>query len=201
MPLAYVPLAQTSDGFLRLVHGWFRPTFIVRSSLPSAATTAAIRQALATVDPLLPIASVRSMSDVQAMSLAPQRLLAALLLGLALATVAVAAIGIHGLIATSVAERTREIGIRLALGSTVGQAIRALALPGVVLAMCGIAVGIATALGTGTFLAHFIWGISVADPMTYVGVSVFFLLVSAAASLAPALRIARLDPATTLRAD
>jgi len=145
--------------------------------------------------------SVRNLSDVAELADNSNRVMTLLLGSIAFVSLIVGGIGVMNIMLVSVTERTREIGIRLALGSTVGQAMRSLALPGVVLAMCGIAVGIATALGTGTFLAHFVWGISVADPITYVGVSVFFLLVSAAASLAPARRIARLDPATTLRAD
>ncbi len=134
MPLVYVPVAQVSDGFVRLVHGWFMPTIAVRSPLSTVQVSDAIRRAVAAVDPLLPIASVRTMSEVRAASLGQQRLLTTLLLSLAVAALIVAAIGIHGLIAASVTERTREMGVRLALGSTLGQALQTLALPGVLLA-------------------------------------------------------------------
>jgi predicted permease len=124
MPLAYIPLAQANDGLLRLVHGWFSPAFIVRSSAPAEATAAALRTALDATDPLLPFASVRAMGDVQSTAYARERFLMALLAGLAGAAVLLAAVGIHGLIATSVTERTREMGIRLALGSSMSQALR-----------------------------------------------------------------------------
>jgi hypothetical protein len=84
MPLAYLSVGQVSDGFVRLVHGWFPPTIVVRSSLPPVETTAALRRALDDVDPLLPFAQVRAISDCAA-SLAPQRFLMSLLVGLALA--------------------------------------------------------------------------------------------------------------------
>jgi ABC-type antimicrobial peptide transport system permease subunit len=199
MPLAYVPLAQVPDRLLRLVHGWFLPTFVVRSSLPPAQTAVTIREALAAVDPLLPLASVRPMSEVQAASLAQQRLLMTLLLGLALAAVAVAATGIHGLIATSVTERTREMGIRLALGATSQQALRTIVLPGVALAAAGVGVGLVAAFASTPLVAHFVWGVRVTDPMTFTSVALLLLCVALAASVLPAWRIVQLDPARTLR--
>jgi putative ABC transport system permease protein len=199
MPLAYVPLPQVPDRLVRLVHGWFLPTFVVRSSLPPAQTAATIREALAAVDPLLPLASVRPMSEVQATSLAQQRLLMTLLLGLALAAVAVAATGIHGLIATSVTERTREMGIRLALGATSQQALRTIVLPGVVLAAAGIGAGLVAAFAATPLVAHFVWGVRVTDPVTFTSVALLLLFVALAASVLPAWRIVQLDPARTLR--
>jgi predicted permease len=199
MPLTYIPVTQVSDGFVRLVHGWFLPTFVVRTSFPEAQASRGIREAIATADALLPVASLRSMSEVQATSLAQQRLLMILLAGLAGAAVIVAIIGIHGLIAASVTERTREMGVRLALGATVGQAMRTLAVPGVALAAIGTAAGLVAALGLVRLLRHFVWGVSVTDPLTFGGVAILILVASAVASAVPALRLLRLDPAVTLR--
>jgi predicted permease len=201
MPNAYLPITQVNDGFVRLVHTWFQPTFVVRSSLPPAQTTQAIQDAVASVDPLLPMATVESMADVQAEALALQRFLALLFVGLALASLGVAATGIHGLIATSVTERTREIGIRLALGSTIGQAMRTLAMPGVVLAAIGAALGLVGAWSAAGLLRHFIWGVQATDPLTFAGVAVILMLTAVAASVAPALRIVRLEPSRTLRSE
>jgi predicted permease len=201
MPLVYVPVGQVSDGFVRLVHGWFMPTIAIRSSLSTVQVSDAIRRAVAAVDPLLPIASVRTMSEVRAASLGQQRLLTTLLLALAVAALIVAAIGIHGLIAASVTERTREMGVRLALGSTLGQALQTLALPGIFLAAIGTAAGLLGAAAAIPLIRHFVWGVSVSDPLTYAGVAFLILIVAAVASIAPALRILRLDPATTLRQD
>ena len=201
MPLVYVPVAQVSDGFVRLVHGWFMPTIAVRSSLSTVQVSDAIRRTVAAVDPLLPIASVRTMSEVRAASLGQQRLLTTLLLSLAVAALIVAALGIHGLIAASVTERTREMGVRLALGSTLGQALQTLALPGVLLAAIGTAAGLLGAAAAIPLIRHFVWGVSVSDPVTYAVVAMLILIVATVASVAPALRILRLDPATTLRQD
>jgi hypothetical protein len=199
MPLAYVPATQVTDAFLRLVHGWFSPTFIVRSASGTTGAAAAMRRALDDVDPLLPFASVRPMAEVKEASLASQRFLMALLAGLAGVAVVLAAIGIHGLIATSVAERTREMGIRLALGATMSRAVRTVALPGITLAAAGVAIGLIASMGVVNTLRSFVWGVSATDPLTFIAVAALFLTVAAIASVLPALRILRLDPATTLR--
>ncbi len=199
MALAYVPIGQLTDGFVRLVHGWFMPAIVVRSSMPAAQAGGAIRRAVASVDPLLPLASVRTMSEVQSASLGRERLLTMLLVALSAAALLVSAIGIHGLIAASVTERTREMGIRLALGATFGQALRTLALPGIVLAGTGTVAGLMGAVAAVPLIRHFVWGISLSDPLTYAGVVAVLLAVATAASVTPALRILRLDPATTLR--
>jgi predicted permease len=198
MPLAYIPLAQANDGFLRLVHGWFATAVIVRGPGSTAEATTLLRGA---VDPLLPIASVRSIREVQSAAVAQPRLMMALLTILATAALLLSAVGIHGLVASSVTERTREMGIRIALGATMGRAVADLVLPVLALAAVGILAGLAAARTTVTLLEAFVWGTSPTDPATFAAVAVLFLGVAAVASVAPALRILRLDPATTLRAE
>jgi ABC-type antimicrobial peptide transport system permease subunit len=100
-----------------------------------------------------------------------------------------------------VAERTRELGIRMALGSTMTEAMRAVALPGVVLAAAGAALGCLLARLAVQTLRHMVWGVSTSDPLTFVLVPLALLLIAAAASFLPALRVTRLDPALTLRSD
>jgi predicted permease len=198
MPLAYIPLAQANDAFLRLVHGWFSAAFIVCApGRPDA--VAALRRAIDTTDPLLPFARVRDMAQVRDASLAQQRFLMVLLAGLALAAVLLAAVGIHGLIATTVVERSREMGIRVALGATMSQAMRSLAVPGVVLALIGTTIGIAASLAFVRLLRHYVWGVSTTDPVTFAAVAALLLIVASVASLVPAMRILRLDPAAILR--
>jgi len=198
MPLAYIPLAQATDGFLRLVHGWFSPTFVVRAATATD-SVGALRRAVDVTDPLLPFARVRSMEQVRDASLAQQRFLMVLLAGLAVAAVLLASVGIQGLIATTVVERTREMGIRVALGATMAQAVRSLAVPGILLALGGTIIGATASLGFVRLLRHFVWGISVTDPVTFVAVAAILLAVASIASLGPALRILRLDPARALR--
>src|SRR5262249_7449507 len=165
MPLAYMPVTQVNDAFLRLVHGWFSPTFVVRSTQPPGELAGVMRRAVDAPDPLLPFAKGRVMSEVRDEALAPQRFLTALLFGLPVASVLLAAIGLHGLIASSVVERTREMGIRMALGATRIRAIQAMALPGLLLAAAGTAMGLAIALYAARLLRHYVWGIAVNDPV------------------------------------
>ena len=199
MPLVYIPVTQTNDAFLNLVHVWFAPTFIVRSTLGTQDAAGALRRALDRVDPLLPFADVKPMADVKAATLAPQRFMTALLLSLALVAVLLAAIGIHGLIASSVVERTREMGIRMALGATMAQAMRTVAMPGVVLSLIGVVVGLAVSFGTARLVRSLIWGVTATDPLTFAAVAALLIGVAVTASVIPSLRVLRLDPATTLR--
>jgi ABC-type antimicrobial peptide transport system permease subunit len=108
-------------------------------------------------------------------------------------------VGIYGMMSQSVVERRRELGIRMALGATVFEAIREATLPGVMLALAGVAAGCLLAGLSAKVFAHLVWGVSTTDPGTYSSVAAGLLLVAALASLLPALRIARLNPADTLR--
>jgi predicted permease len=199
MPVAYIPVTQVNDGMLRLVHTWFSPVFVARAAGPLDQITAGMRRAVDAVDPMLPFAEVQRMTEVRAASLARQRFLMALLVGLAATAVLLAVVGIHGLVATSVAERTREMGIRLALGSTAHDAIRALALPALGLTAIGVVLGLGGAAAATRLVGHFLWGISATDPVTFATVPALFLAIATIASVAPALRMLELDPAATLR--
>jgi predicted permease len=201
MPDIYVPSTQVEDKFMQLVHGWFSPSWVVRSSGPAEGTIAEMQRALESVDPQLPFAGFHSMDDVRYRALAQERFQAVLLGALAGLALLLAAVGIYGLIANSVAERTRELGIRLALGATVPQAVRAVALPGVALALAGVVVGSALAGFASRLLRHLMWGVQPGDPRTFAAVGLGLLAVAAAASFLPALRVTRLNPAETLRQD
>lgn len=198
--IVYVAAAQTTSGMLNLVHTWFSPTWVVRTSMPMTTVEPALRRAIAAVDPQLPLASVKSMSEIRAEASASQRFLMVLAGMLAGASLLLAAIGIHGLISSAITERTHEIGIRMALGSTAAQAIRAVTIPGLVLAVAGLAIGAVLARALTRYIASLLWGVEPNDPVTLAAVMVLLLIVTVVASVLPALRILRLDPARTLRA-
>jgi ABC-type antimicrobial peptide transport system permease subunit len=186
---------------LRQVHVWFATSIIVRAQGARQGIVPMMRAAVDSADPMLPFAEVRSMADVQAEAMAMPRLMMVLLLTLAGAAVALAAVGIHGLISSSVTERTREIGIRMALGATNGRAIATVAAPGVLLAIAGVITGAIVSRSATTVIQSFVFGVSPTDPATYVTVAALFVAVAAVSSVLPALRILRLDPAKTLRAE
>ncbi len=197
----YVPAAQTTSGFLRGVHVWFSPSWVVRSPGPVSGVAEAVRQAVAAVDPLLPVARIETMTAVQSAALARQRFMMSLVVGLGAVALLLAAIGIHGLIASSVTERTRELGIRLALGASAAQALATVIVPGLAIACAGVAIGSAGALATVRLMQSFLWGVTATDPITFVAVNALLLAVACVASLVPALKVLRLDPALTLRAE
>jgi putative ABC transport system permease protein len=199
--VVYLPATQTNGAMMRMVHTWFSPSWVVRSTGPVAGLPEAIRQSIAAVDPLLPIAKMESMADVRAASLAQQRFMMSVVVGLGAVALLLAAIGIHGLIASSVSERTRELGIRLALGATGRQVVKDVVMPGVVLAGVGVAIGSAASLAAVRLLQSFLWGVTPGDPLTFAVVVITLFAVALIASLIPALRVLRLDPALTLRAE
>ncbi len=139
------------------------------------------------------------MDEIRSESLVQQRFQTTLLGTLAALGLLLAAVGIYGLIANSVVERTREMGIRLALGATASKAVRTVALPGITLGLVGIVVGTFAAWITAPVMRNLIFGVPPADPWTFGSVAAGLLLVTALASLLPALRVVRLKPAATLR--
>jgi predicted permease len=201
LPGFYMPFSQFSRGGLRTIHGWFSTAWIVREQYDGAATDPILRRAMAEVDPQLAVSAVRGVDDVRAASLSRQRTLMVLVASLGGLALFLAAIGIHALIASGVAERTRELGIRMALGATVGQTIRDAALPGILMAIAGLAIGCAVAYGASGLIRSLLWGVQENDPMTFVAVIGALLAVAITASLVPALRVRKLDPVALLRSE
>jgi ABC-type antimicrobial peptide transport system permease subunit len=201
VPTIFIPAVQTDDKFLQLVHAWFSPSWIVRGALSGPQAIAAIENATRSADPLLPMAAFRSVTDLKLESLTLQRFLAALVGALAVLATLLTALGIYGLIANLVAERTKELGIRLALGSSVRQAVGTALRPGLVWVLIGVASGTAIAIALERFLKSFLWGVQPSDPLTLAGVAAGLLIATALASLIPAARIVRLNPADTLRTE
>jgi predicted permease len=198
IPMVYMPATQFGG---MGVHIWFSPKWVVRSSLDSAQVVKAIEDATRSADPLLPMASFHSMRDLKADALTFQRFLAVLAGTIAGLAMVLSAMGIYGLISNLVTERTKELGIRMALGSGVGRAIEVALRPGLTWVMGGVLVGVAASLGLERFLKSFLWGVQPGDPATLVGVALGLLLATVLASMIPASRIARLNPADTLRSE
>jgi len=198
-PTVYLPASQLSDGFVKLIHTWFSPKWVVRTGGPTANLTGQIGAAVAASDPQLPVAHFRTVDQLRNVQTGSQRYLAALFSILAGMALLLAAIGLYGLISQSITQRHHEIGIRLALGATARQTIAGLMRPGFLLSMVGIAVGFGMSLVAVRFLRSMLWGVRETDPLTFAATAGILLAVAALATLAPALRILRMDPAETLR--
>jgi ABC-type antimicrobial peptide transport system permease subunit len=160
-----------------------------------------MQRALASADPGLPFSGFRSMEQILAGQLQEQRIEALLLATLAGLALLLSAIGIFGLVSNLVVQRTREIGIRIALGSTTAQAMMHAGAPGVVAAAGGLVCGIGLALLTMRILSTQIYGVSAYDPVTFTTVPCILALTAGAASFLPALRISRIQPSDALRAE
>lgn len=199
LPAAYIPVTQMT-GFA-MVHQWFSPVWIVRSKAPAEALTQCLEEAMAGMDPMLPLSTFTTPLALKSQSLGMQRLLLGLVavlsgLGLLLST-----LGVYGLVASAVTERTREMGIRLALGASVARVVRQAMRPGLTWALAGVAAGAPLVYGGRTLLAGMVHGVSTLDPWTYAGIGGVLLVAVGAASFFPALALTRIDPAETLRCE
>ncbi len=200
-PMTYIPAAQADPRMLAVIHAWFQPSWIVRTSGPIQGMPGQMQRALASVDPGLPFSGFYSMTDHLAESLAIQRAEVALLGAMAGLALLLSAVGIFALVANMVAQRKREIGLRIALGSTIRQAMRHVAAPGIRSSAIGIVLGLLLCLGVLRVMRTVLYGVSVYDVPSMAGVAVVLTVVTMLAALIPTLRIAGTDPATTLRDD
>jgi predicted permease len=196
----YLPAAQVDDArFLSTVHIWFQPSWIVRTAGPVQGLTAQMQRALASVDPNLPFSGFYDMKDLMAGTLATQRIEVALLTAMASLALLLSAVGIFALVANIVVQRTREIGIRMALGSTIQKAMIHIGTPGVGASAVGMVLGLLICGGALRAMRGVIYGVGVYDVLTIVVVMLTLSAVTLLATMVPTLRVARIDPAKTLR--
>jgi putative ABC transport system permease protein len=176
-------------------------SLVVRARGDAATLAPAIRQAIWSVDKDQPIVRAASMDDLVAASAAERRFALIVFEVFALAALALAAAGIYGILAGSVAERTREIGVRSALGASRGMIVGLVVRQGLTLTACGMLIGLAGAAGASQVIVSMLFAISPLDPATYAGVITVLGGVALLACGVPAWRAARVDPATTLRTE
>ena len=158
-----------------------------------------IRRAVQSVDPDQPIANVRTMDELIAQSVGQRRLsmlLLSLFSGIALV---LASVGIYGLMSYSVAQRSRELGVRIALGAARSDVLRLVLRQGMSLALMGIVIGVGAAFALTRLIESQLYGVRATDPATFVGVAALLAVTALAANLVPALRATRVDPAVVLR--
>jgi putative ABC transport system permease protein len=176
-------------------------TFLVRTAGDPLAIGNPVRQIISRLDPAQPIAEVRTMDDILANTFARQRFSTILLISFSLAALVLAAVGIYGVLAYSVSERTREIGVRVALGAEPGRIVSLVIRMGAAVAGAGLLVGLAGALAVSSVLKTLLFGIEPRDPLTFAFVPAVLLGVALTAAYLPARRAARLDPMQALRVE
>ena len=195
----YVPAAQVDGQLLALLHQWLQPDWIVRTAAPAEGWTGQMQRAMFAADPNLPASGFYSMEDLLARTLAMQRIEVALLSTMAALALLLSAVGIFALVANMVAQRTREIGIRMALGSTTFQAMVQIGRSCAGASVLGIVSGLILSLGALRVMRSVIYGVGVYDATTLVMVMLTLVMVTILGIVLPILKVAKIDPAKTLR--
>jgi len=191
-PAVYIPQPQLSVGLL---------TFVVRTELEPLGLTNSVSAAVRSLDPELPLADVRSMEEVVDATLARPRTVSVLLTAFALIALALAGVGVYGVMAYSVSQRTQEIGVRMALGATVASVFRMVLGQALKLVLVGIAAGVLVAALLTRLLETLLFETEPLDPVTFAGTALVLLVVATLASYIPARRGTRIAPTEALRAE
>jgi predicted permease len=174
---------------------------LARGTLPPEVLATRLRDAVRAVDPVQAVYNVRPMTEVISGAIAPRRTNTTLLTLFGIVAVGLAAMGVYGVIAYGVTRRTKEIGIRMALGAQPGSIIALIAREGIVLAMLGVAIGAAGAWALRKVLASLLYGVSVDDPLAFGGAAMVLFAIAVVATLMPARAALKVDPARTIRAE
>jgi predicted permease len=192
-PCFYAPLAQNADvPFLYLE---------ARTALPPALTASAVRHEIREFDPDLIIPPPQTLSHFRDAGMGQERLSASLLSGLSMLAALIAAIGLYGVMAFTVAQRTREIGLRVALGAAAGDIVRGVMREALFLVAAGLAAGCMGAALLARLIANLLFGVSGTDLVTYAATAAVLIAVGAGAAYLPARRAARVDPMLALRTE
>jgi predicted permease len=176
-------------------------TLVIRTDGDPSMLVGPTRQAVRSLDPSIPVANVRTMEHVVGASLSTPRFTGILLGSFAVLALVLSAIGIYGVLSYLVNRRTREIGIRVAIGAGRGEVLRLVLRDGMVLALIGVAVGVGVAIFASRVMAGLLHEVSALDPLTFSVVGVVLAAVAFAASLVPAWRATRVDPVIALKAE
>jgi putative ABC transport system permease protein len=171
----------------------------VRGRLDVAAIPAQLREQVQSIDPDLPVFGAQTLTGAVSASLSARRFAINMVALFALTALLLAGLGIYGVISYTVNERTREFGIRLALGAPKNTILQMVLRQGLQLALAGAVGGVVAALIVSRLMAGLLYGVSAADPLTFAGVTVIFILVALVACYVPARRAIRVDPIVALR--
>jgi putative ABC transport system permease protein len=194
----YLPRAQFDLSTGSLIPGM---TLVVRTAGDPAAAAAPVRAAIHAIDPRLPVADVRPLAEVVAGALGKQRFTTFFLVLCSALALALAAVGVYGVVRFRVGARTREIGLRMALGAPAGRVVAQVVSEGMGQVAAGLGIGILAALGLARSLAGQLYGVKPSDPLTLLAAAITLALAALAATWLPARRAARVDPIIVLRED
>jgi putative ABC transport system permease protein len=174
-------------------------TFVIRKQGDAASVANAARNVIRTLDPEQPVADVRTMESLIGTSVARARFNTLLLTIFAVVALLLAGVGIYGVMAYSVAQRTHEIGVRMALGARASDVLRLVVRRGMTLALGGVALGVIASFALTRLMKTLLFNVSVTDPLTFIGIPLLLVFVALLACLIPARRAAKVDPMIALR--
>jgi putative ABC transport system permease protein len=198
-PSMYVPVAQVKDGVTKLNNGFIPASWVIRTSVDPFSLSKEIQEELRTASGGLPVAHIRSMEQVRGESTSRTDFNMTLLVIFAGVALLLAAIGIYGLMAYSVQQRTQEIGIRMALGASAQDVRTMVVKQGMALALVGVLLGVAAAFALTRLMASLLYGVTPRDPIAMISVPVLLIGVALAATYFPARRASQVDPVVSLR--
>ncbi len=178
---------------------WFPLTFVIKTEADPSSLVSKVRDAVTAIDPDVPVSGVATLRSYIDSAMAPTRFMLALIGSFAALAMLLAAIGLYGVTAYSVRQRTREIGVRVAFGANEGTVVGLVLRQGLGVAVAGIAIGVIGALALTRWVASLLVGVTPTDPVTFVSIPAILLGVTAVASYFPARRAARIDPIDALR--
>ncbi len=189
MPQVYFPFAQQPLGYV---------DFVIKSSVPPLSLVQAVRREIQSVDPEMPLENVRTLEQIVAADVSTPRFRTMLLTSFGLTALLLAVVGLYGVMSYTVAQRSREIGMRMALGASQGNILRLVFWDGVPMIASGVVLGLGGALALTRLLESMLYGVGVHDPGVFAAVLLLLVTVAAAAMLIPAVRATRVDPVKTL---
>jgi ABC-type antimicrobial peptide transport system permease subunit len=203
VPQTFQPWLQVQDGLLgENIVGIFRGMELsVRTAADPASLASAVQGQIRAMDPSLPVTSVRTLAQVVNESASPQRFNAVLIAAFAMLALLLAALGIGGVLATSISRRTQELGVRMALGARRADVLRMVLREGMTLVAIGLAIGLPIAFALTRFLSTLLFEVSPTDPVTFATVSVVLVLVALTACYVPARRATTISPLVALRSE
>jgi len=198
-PMVFVPFAQVPEKVMTIARRFVSSYFTVRAAVATQSLSEGIKRVIAELDSSLPLSEIRPMDQVVARSIAPQRF-NMLLIGLFAATgLLLATVGIYGVVSYSVAQRTNEIGIRIALGATAGDVARLILKQGVSLTLIGVTIGLGASIALTRVMKSLLFGVSATDPWTFALIAVLLGCVALLACYFPARRATKVDAMIALR--
>jgi putative ABC transport system permease protein len=176
-------------------------TMVVRAEADPQKVIVLVRRELHQLDPNMPVASARPLVERLSLALLPARIVASALGGFGVVALLLAAIGIYGVMSYTVSRRTREIGVRMALGARRGDILKLIMTHGMALTLIGVAIGLLAATGLARLMKGVLFGVSASDPLTYLGLAALLTLIALLACYIPARRATKVDPMVALRCE